>query len=93
MIPGDKADGRPESSEPHEQGGTGKSDNQQWEILTHPQEHSQTDPHSQEMSSHFDVQLGWGAWKFTLFSWDMKVKHDRGTIHRKEESRETQSYT
>ncbi|KAK2758622.1 hypothetical protein FQN54_003312 [Arachnomyces sp. PD_36] len=58
----------------------GKDDGQEWDVVTNPEADDETDLPAKRMSSHFDVQLGWGQWKFTLFSWDMNVwKPTRGT--------------
>ena len=54
-----------------------RTDGQQWEVVNSPvsdNQNSQTDPPARAMSSHFDFHVGWGKWKFTLFSWDVNVK-------------------
>ncbi|KAK1764333.1 hypothetical protein QBC33DRAFT_572713 [Phialemonium atrogriseum] len=54
-----------------------RTDGQQWEVVNSPvsdNQNSQTDPPSMGLSSHFDFHVGWGKWKFTLFSWDVNVK-------------------
>jgi hypothetical protein len=51
----------------------GKSDDQQWEILGDSEADTATDPPPGGISSHFDLHLGWGDWKFTVFSWDLKI--------------------
>ncbi|KAK0707856.1 hypothetical protein B0H67DRAFT_588791 [Lasiosphaeris hirsuta] len=70
----------PSSLHRHPDGGT--SDDRQWELVTASSENHDEDGerHSQDMqttqswSSQFDFKLGWGAWKFTLFSWDINFK-------------------
>lgn len=44
----------------------------EWTVVSNPKD--ETDTCIGGMSSHFEVQLGWGTWKFTLFSWDLKIK-------------------
>jgi len=43
-----------------------------WEVVESPNS-DETTPDG--FSSHFDITLGWGKWKFTLFSWDMKITY------------------
>lgn len=47
---------------------------QEWTVVTSPE--SERDTHSGGVSSHFDIQLGWGTWRFTLFSWDLNIKKE-----------------
>lgn len=52
-----------------------RSESQEWEIVTRPEAPTQTPySHGRRMSSHFDLQLGWGTWKFKLFSWDVDFR-------------------
>ncbi|KAI5925222.1 hypothetical protein F4810DRAFT_709025 [Camillea tinctor] len=47
----------------------------QWAIVSRPQENGGNDPPDRVgCSSHFDITLGWGDWKHTLFSWDPNVR-------------------
>jgi len=51
----------------------GKNDDQEWAVVNSPRD--ETNEHICEgMSSHFDLQLGWGKWKWTVFSWDVNIK-------------------
>ncbi|KAI0180541.1 hypothetical protein GGR52DRAFT_248751 [Hypoxylon sp. FL1284] len=51
----------------------GINDGQPWEIVPHPDEKREEEPHSRRYSSHFDMTFGWGKWKFTILSWDVDV--------------------
>lgn len=59
---------------------------QEWVVVTSPRD--ATDTCTGGMSSRFDFQLGWGKWKFTLFSWDVNVK--KGHTHSDEGSSKQQ---
>ncbi|KAI1408763.1 hypothetical protein F5Y13DRAFT_105109 [Hypoxylon sp. FL1857] len=54
-----------------------QNDDQQWTVVSHP-EASIESPPSQGTSSHFDITLGWGSRKFTVFSWDMSIRKEAG---------------
>ncbi|KFZ16041.1 hypothetical protein V502_05276 [Pseudogymnoascus sp. VKM F-4520 (FW-2644)] len=74
---------RSESSSHARSQDDGKSDGQQWEVLTNSEADNETDSHARSVSSHFDAQIGWGRWKFTLFSLDMNIKkHAPGSTQR-----------
>jgi hypothetical protein len=51
-----------------------KTDGQEWAVVDGPED--ETDTHSGEMSSSFKFQLGWGTWRFTLFSWEINIKRE-----------------
>ncbi|KAF2807077.1 uncharacterized protein BDZ99DRAFT_422483 [Mytilinidion resinicola] len=53
----------------------GKTDGQEWAVVNKPQDEPNT-LSGGGVSSHFDLQLGWGRYKFTLFSWDLNVKKE-----------------
>ncbi|XXH01377.1 hypothetical protein Hte_007737 [Hypoxylon texense] len=55
-----------------------QGDDQQWAVVTHPDADTDKGPPGQGASSHFDVTLGWGKWKFTLFSLDVSIKKRTG---------------
>ncbi|KAK0657909.1 hypothetical protein B0T16DRAFT_402714 [Cercophora newfieldiana] len=63
--------------------GVAQNDAQQWEVVETPatnpdpgrESDSETNVQGHKVSSHFDIKLGWGKYKFTLFSWDMNVKN------------------
>lgn len=61
------------SSDPRHQLDT-QSDDQQWAIVPRPGDDSGDGSHNQEASSHFDITLGWGRYKVTVFSWDMSIR-------------------
>ncbi|KAK7918242.1 hypothetical protein PG985_010116 [Apiospora marii] len=48
-------------------------DGEQWEVLPKPGEAGASEGGEGGMSSHFDFKVGWGKWKYTVFSWDLKV--------------------
>ena len=47
---------------------------EEWAVVTSPKD--ATDTCTGGMSSHFNFQLSWGTWKFTLFSWDLNIKKE-----------------
>ena len=55
-----------------------KRDDQQWEVVVSPEADKGIDSSAGGFSSHFDLQLGWGRWKFTVFSWDLIVSKPAG---------------
>lgn len=57
-----------------------QSDDQQWTIVPRPEANIEENPSSRGASSHFDITLGRGNWKFTVFSWDMSVREHAGEI-------------
>ncbi|KAF6813067.1 hypothetical protein CPLU01_14733 [Colletotrichum plurivorum] len=64
----------------------GKSDGQQWEVLNAPKEEQEEDKKytgKQEggFSSNFNLQLGWGKWKFTPLSWEVNVNNQAQLIN------------
>lgn len=67
----------------------GMGDGQQWEVVANPgADDDETDSAGRGVSSHFDVKLGWGRWRFTLFSWDMNVrKSAHGNTEQQEQKR------
>ncbi|KAK1833482.1 hypothetical protein QBC39DRAFT_329081 [Podospora conica] len=60
-----------------------QNDGQQWEVVAKPASdpdpvaEPETNVHTQTASSHFNITLGWGRYKFTLLSWDANVKKER----------------
>lgn len=50
-----------------------EGDGEDWEVVTAPQANEEPASSRKSVSSHFDIRLGWGKWKFTLFSWDIEV--------------------
>jgi hypothetical protein len=65
---------RPRSPSQAQDQNDDKIDDQQWEILANPEAGDEKDTHVHATSSHFDFHLGWGKWKVTLFSYDLKIK-------------------
>ncbi|KAI8955329.1 hypothetical protein F4801DRAFT_324320 [Xylaria longipes] len=51
----------------------GENEDQDWEVVQHPGSETGENPFSSGCSCHFDMKLGWGRKKFTVFSWDMSV--------------------
>ncbi|KAF2129356.1 hypothetical protein P153DRAFT_366753 [Dothidotthia symphoricarpi CBS 119687] len=49
-----------------------KTDLEEWTVINSPEDEPATG--ESIMSSHFDLQLGWGKWKFNVFSWDLNIK-------------------
>lgn len=49
-----------------------KTDGQEWDIV----KDSDAEPETQRggFSSQFNFEVGWGKWKMTLLSWDIKVR-------------------
>ncbi|KAK8108668.1 hypothetical protein PG984_014469 [Apiospora sp. TS-2023a] len=53
-------------------------DGEQWEVLPKPGEADDTSEGQEGgFSSHFAFKLGWGSWRTTIFSWDLKVGRRR----------------
>ncbi|GAD95562.1 hypothetical protein PTT_15517 [Paecilomyces variotii No. 5] len=50
-----------------------KNDDQQWAVVSHPDVDDEEDRPKPRFSSHFDITLGWGKWKTTIFSLDVSV--------------------
>ncbi|KAF2498556.1 hypothetical protein BU16DRAFT_615586 [Lophium mytilinum] len=66
-----RSDSLPQPQNQHDD----KTDDQDWAVIDSPPDESNT--HSGGgFSSHFDLQLGWGRWKFTLLSWDLNVRKE-----------------
>ncbi|KAI1774330.1 hypothetical protein F4818DRAFT_79882 [Hypoxylon cercidicola] len=53
-------------------------DRNDWAVVPHPEANTGENPPSRGASSHFDITLGWGKWKFTVFSWDASVRKQAG---------------
>ncbi|KAI1131786.1 hypothetical protein F5Y10DRAFT_261725 [Nemania abortiva] len=47
---------------------------EQWTAVPRPEAGDGDNPPGREYSCHFDCRLGWGRWKFTLFTWDMYIR-------------------
>ncbi|KAL7796338.1 hypothetical protein V8C43DRAFT_304223 [Trichoderma afarasin] len=49
-----------------------KTDGQEWDIV----KDSDAEPETQRggFSNQFNFEVGWGKWKMTLLSWDIKVR-------------------
>lgn len=83
-----KAPARSESSPQAGDSGVTRRENesQQWEVVTDLEE-DQDETNSQEQHSHArkissqaEVSIGWGRWKFKLFSWDVSLnRHSRSS--------------
>ncbi|KAK4444004.1 hypothetical protein QBC34DRAFT_498606 [Podospora aff. communis PSN243] len=71
---------KPSSPARHQE--TESNDAQKWEIVETPatgKEHDTgegTNFGRMAVSSHFDFNIGWGKYKFTLFSWDVNVRSE-----------------
>ncbi|KND93260.1 hypothetical protein TOPH_02399, partial [Tolypocladium ophioglossoides CBS 100239] len=72
---------RSKSSPPAASKDDGKTDSQEWEVVTSAEANNETNTHTKRTSTHFDIQLGFGRWKWTLFSWDTSTESSacRGT--------------
>jgi hypothetical protein len=45
--------------------------------------------HGRNISSSFSLKLGWGDWKFTLFSWELEInKHPTQNNNRVKETKD-----
>ena len=49
-----------------------KIDEQEWAVVDSPENEPET--HYGEMSGSLEFYLGWGTWRFTLFSWKMNIR-------------------
>ncbi|KAH8808616.1 hypothetical protein F5884DRAFT_378240 [Xylogone sp. PMI_703] len=54
-----------------------QTDDQSWVIIEDHEAEKETGPVDTGFSSHFDLKLGWGKRKLTVFSWDIKVESTR----------------
>jgi hypothetical protein len=48
-----------------------RHDSLQWEVVESPEAAKTTQTGG--VSSHFHIEVGWGKWKFILFSWDASI--------------------
>ncbi|KAK8022233.1 hypothetical protein PG993_013000 [Apiospora rasikravindrae] len=48
-------------------------DGEQWVVVPKPEETGTSEEGEGGMESHFDFKVGWGKWKHTVFSWDLKI--------------------
>lgn len=63
-----------------------KSDDVEWEVITKEDaDETKTNSCPRRMSSHFDIRLGYGERKITLFSMDVDIeKHNHSRIQPQE---------
>ncbi|KAI1757886.1 hypothetical protein F4782DRAFT_475549 [Xylaria castorea] len=52
----------------------GKNEDQDWEMVQQLEAGTGENPLDQEFASHFDLTLGWGRYKLTIFSCDMSFR-------------------
>ncbi|WYZ43966.1 hypothetical protein EsH8_VII_000402 [Colletotrichum jinshuiense] len=80
--------GAPEKSDfSHHDSGQNNSENESnsWEVVDNPDDEGHT--HRRLISSSYNLQVGWGKWKFTLLSWDVKIRTEH--THHHEDERQT----
>ncbi|KAI1295122.1 hypothetical protein F5Y03DRAFT_399379 [Xylaria venustula] len=53
--------------------GRDNDDEQQWELVNIPDENEGADSYTTCFEHYFEFNIGRGWWKFTLFSWDVKI--------------------
>jgi len=51
-----------------------KGDGEQWEVIQKPEAEKKTVEPNSSVSSHFDIEVGWGRWKRKIFEWDLNVR-------------------
>ncbi|KAI1082108.1 hypothetical protein F5B20DRAFT_578876 [Whalleya microplaca] len=56
----------------------GQRNDQEWTVVPHPEANVEENAPSSGISSHFDITLGWGKWKTTIFSWDLNIRKQAG---------------
>ncbi|KAI0453702.1 hypothetical protein F5B21DRAFT_478221 [Xylaria acuta] len=56
----------------------GQNEDEDWAVIQHPEAETGENPPDLEVASHFDITLGWGRYKLTLFSCDMNVRKYAG---------------
>ncbi|KAI0441566.1 hypothetical protein F4803DRAFT_522630 [Xylaria telfairii] len=69
---------RPEASTKARTQTHGKNEDQDWEVVQPVEPDTEENVPDQEVSSHFDITLGWGRRKFTIFSWDVNIRKHAG---------------
>ncbi|KAJ0168413.1 hypothetical protein CTA2_6416 [Colletotrichum tanaceti] len=62
------------AAEAPRQGEREKPDDEGWEVVAKPG--GEQEPHGTGFSSSFDLQLGWGSWRISVFSWDVNVRRE-----------------
>ncbi|KAH7111814.1 hypothetical protein B0J11DRAFT_410751, partial [Dendryphion nanum] len=63
-------------TQPRDQNGS-KTDAPGWTIIDKPSENNEADNchgHGPGIETSFSLQLGWGNWRFTVFSWEMSIR-------------------
>ncbi|KAK5993496.1 hypothetical protein PT974_06928 [Cladobotryum mycophilum] len=66
-----------------------KTDSREWEVVTNDEANYETHTHTKRTSTHFDIKVGFGTWKWTLFRWDSSRETSiRPGAHQQEQKRE-----